>query len=86
MLLACHVELFREENIPLQTEETKLDQQYEEVSGGMTVDFEGKERTLPQMARYLEETDRPTREAAWRGIWERPRATWPWPGSSRRRA
>jgi oligoendopeptidase F len=69
--MQADVELFRERNIPLQTQETKLDQQFEEVSGAMTVEFEGEERTLPQMARYLEETDRSTREAAWRGIWER---------------
>jgi oligoendopeptidase F len=65
------VEIFREENIPLQTDDTKLDQQYEEICGAMTVDFRGEERTLPQMGRYLEETDRPTREEAWRGIWQR---------------
>ncbi len=69
--LQADVEIFRQENIPLQTEETKLDQQYEEACGAMTVDFRGEERTLPQMARFLEETDRATREEAWRGIWER---------------
>ena len=69
--LRTDVEIFREENIPLQTEETKLDQQYDELCGAMTVDFQGQERTLPQMAKFLEETDRAAREAAWRGIWER---------------
>ncbi len=69
--LKADVELFRDENIPLQTEETKLDQQFDETSGAMTVDFQGQERTLPQMARFLEENDRQTRESAWRGIWER---------------
>ncbi len=69
--LKADVEIFRPENIPLQTEDTKLDQQYEETCGAMTVTFQGAERTLPQMARFLEETDRPVREAAWRGIWER---------------
>ena len=69
--LQADVEIFRQENIPLQTEETKLDQQYEETCGAMTVDFRGEERTLPQMARFLEETDRATRQEAWRGIWER---------------
>ncbi len=69
--LQADVAIFRQENIPLQTEETKLDQQYEETCGAMTVDFRGEERTLPQMARFLEETDRATREEAWRGIWER---------------
>jgi oligoendopeptidase F len=69
--LKTDVETFRPENIPLQTEEKKLDQQYEEICGAMTVDFRGQERTLPQMARFLEETDRATREEAWRGIWKR---------------
>ncbi len=69
--LKTDVEIFREANIPLQTEETKLDQQFDEISGAMMVDFRGEERTLPRMAKFLEGTDRPTREAAWRGIWER---------------
>ncbi len=69
--LKADVGTFREENIPLQTEETKLDQQFEEISGAMTVQFRGEEKTLPQMAKYLEETDRRTREEAWRGVAER---------------
>jgi oligoendopeptidase F len=69
--IRADVELFREENIPLQTEDTKLAQQYEEICGAMTVSFRGEEKTLPQMGRYLEETDRPTREEAWRLVAER---------------
>jgi len=69
--LKADVEVFREENVPLETEETKLDQQYEELCGDMTVEFRGRERTLPQMGKYLEDTDRDTREQAWRGVWER---------------
>jgi len=69
--LQADVELFREANIPLQTEETKLAQQYEELCGAMTVNFRGEEKTLPQMGKYLEETDRPTREEAWRLVAER---------------
>ncbi len=62
------VEMFREANIPLETETTKLDQQYSEVNGAMTVQFEGEERTLPQMGRYLEETDRARRQASWEAV------------------
>ncbi len=69
--LSADVEIFRPENIPLQTEDTRLDQQYDETCGAMTVVFRGQERTLPQMAKFLEETDRSVREAAWRGVWER---------------
>lgn len=56
-----HVELFRPENVPLETEETKLGQQYQKLVGAMTVQYDGREQTLPQLARYLEEPDRAVR-------------------------
>ncbi|MGF1632864.1 MAG: M3 family oligoendopeptidase [Phycisphaerae bacterium] len=59
------VEIYREENVPLQTTETKLITEYDEYIGAMMVEFRGKERTLPQMGKFLEETDRATREEAW---------------------
>jgi oligoendopeptidase F len=59
------VELFRDENVPLETEESKLGQQYQKLTGSLTVNFRGEERTLAQMARYLEEPDRALREEAW---------------------
>lgn len=62
------VEIFREANIPLETEVTMLDQKYSEINGAMTVQFDGQERTLPQMARYLEETDRAVRQASWEAV------------------
>ena len=46
---ALEVELFRSENVALETETTKLGQQYQKVIGGLTVQFEGEERTLVQM-------------------------------------
>lgn len=69
--LNADVEIFRPENIPLQTEDTKLGQQYSEICGAMTVQFHGTEFTLPQMAQFLEDTDRATREQAWRMMAER---------------
>ncbi len=60
------VELFREENIPLETEVVKLNADYDKISGAMMVNFRGKELTMQQMARYQEEPDRTTREEAWR--------------------
>ena len=65
------VTLFREENVPLQTELDKLSQQYQQVIGAMSVDFDGQSRTLPQMARYQESQDRAVRESAWRATAER---------------
>jgi oligoendopeptidase F len=69
--LAVGVEIFRPENVPLETELARLDQQYQQVCGAMTVEFRGEERTLPQMARFNEEVDRTTREEAWRATVER---------------
>ena len=60
-----HVELFRPENVPLETEEAKLSQQYQKLSGSLTVQFRGEEKTLVQMGRYLEEPDRALRQEAW---------------------
>ena len=69
--LRADMEIFRPENIPLHTKDTKLGQQYSEICGAMTVNFQGEERTMPQMGKFLEDTDRTVREAAWRGITER---------------
>ena len=59
------VELFRQENVPLETEETRLSQEYQKLSGSLTVQFRGEEKTLVQMGRYLEEPDRPLRQESW---------------------
>jgi oligoendopeptidase F len=64
-------DLFRPENVPIQTELALLSQKYDQVSGAMSVMFQGEERTLPQMARYQEVTDRAVREAAWRAVADR---------------
>lgn len=59
------VELFRDENVPLETDVTKLNNEYDKICGAMTVNFRGKEYTLQQLSRFIEEPDRPTRQAAW---------------------
>lgn len=65
------VELFREENIPLQTEEELLSQEYQTICGAMTVNFQGEEHTMAQMRKFLEQTDRSVRESAWRAAADR---------------
>ncbi len=69
--LRAAVEIFRPENVPIETELTKLSQRYSEISGAMMILFRGEERTLPQMARFQEETVRATREEAWRSVAKR---------------
>jgi len=69
--LKNHVELFRPENIPLETEEAKLCQRYQKLIGAQTVKFRGEEKTLVQMGRYLEEPDRALRQEAWELVAQR---------------
>jgi oligoendopeptidase F len=66
-----HVELFRPENVALETEDAKLCQQYQKLIGAQTVNFRGEEKTLVQMGRYLEEPDRALRQEAWELVAQR---------------
>jgi oligoendopeptidase F len=59
------IKTFRPENVGLETEDSLLSQEYQRTVGAMTVDFRGEERTLQQMSKFYEETDRATRSEAW---------------------
>lgn len=65
------IELFREENIPLQSELSVLQQQYGVISGKMTIEVNGQEYTLQQAAKLLESPDRDLRETVYRKVNER---------------
>ena len=65
------LDLVSPDNIPLETEENKEIQAYQKITGGMSVEFEGKTQTMQQLAAYMERTDRDLRERAWRAMWER---------------
>jgi oligoendopeptidase F len=61
-------DLFRDENVPLQTELAKLGNEYDKITGGMTADWEGEEKNLSQLEVFLKKRDRVIRERAWRQI------------------
>ena len=65
------VDIFRKENIPLGVRQTELVTEAQGITGGMTVEFDGEERTFPQMSSYLESNDRAKRQAAWTAMSER---------------
>lgn len=65
------IDLFREENIPLQSELAVLQQQFGVIAGKMTVEINGQEYTLQQAAQFLESEDRALRESVYRKINER---------------
>jgi len=63
--LRNEAELFREENVPLQTALARLDNEYEKVTGGMKTVWDGQEKNLSQLAVLLQDKDRSVRERAW---------------------
>lgn len=65
------IDLFREENIPLQAELSVMQQQYGQVAGAMTIEVRGQEYTLQQASKFLENHDRNLREEVYRKMNER---------------
>jgi oligoendopeptidase F len=63
--------LFREENVPLFTAETKMEMEYDRVVGAQTVMYDGQELTIAQMRPIYQDSDREIREDAWRSASER---------------
>ncbi|MBK5270840.1 MAG: M3 family oligoendopeptidase [Bacteroidia bacterium] len=66
-----NIELFREINIPLQADLNVLQQHFGVIAGKMTVQVNGKEYTLQQAAKFLEDPDRNLREEVYRKISDR---------------
>lgn len=56
------VDIYREENVALQAELSILAQQYGVLSSKMSIEVDGKEYTLQQAARFLQNPDRQVRE------------------------
>ncbi|HRF94247.1 MAG TPA: hypothetical protein PLZ51_03590, partial [Aggregatilineales bacterium] len=69
--IRADVELFREENLSLFSEEGELSMEYDKVIGAQTIHWDGEEITLPQIQLTLKETDRARREQIWRLAEER---------------
>jgi len=69
--IRTEVALFRDENVPLLTRESKLVTEYEKIMGTQTVVWEGEEKTINQMRLNYQNPDRVVREKAWRLVMER---------------
>jgi oligoendopeptidase F len=65
------IDLFREENIPIQSELSVLSQQFGAISGKMTVMVKDQEYTLQQAMKFLENPERNLREEVYRKVQER---------------
>ncbi len=64
--IRADLELFREENLPLLTEESKLEREYDKIISQQSVVWEGEETTLPKLNTLQFNLDRQKRESAWR--------------------
>jgi oligoendopeptidase F len=69
--VAKSIELFKEENIPVQAELSVQQQEFGSITGAMTVAVNDQEYTLQQAAKFLENEDRNVREEIYLKINER---------------
>lgn len=60
------IEIFREENVPLFSELETLVAAYQKITGGLTVEWNGETKTVPQLQPFLKDRDRDVREKAFR--------------------
>ncbi|EPZ48134.1 hypothetical protein N007_04580 [Alicyclobacillus acidoterrestris ATCC 49025] len=65
---ATGLQLFREENIPLQVREQEPVARYNEIIGGLTAHWEGQDKPYPQVVAQMDSPHREIREAAWRSV------------------
>jgi oligoendopeptidase F len=64
--MRAEAELFRDENLPLLAEASRLAKEYNKLVGAQTVNWEGEERTITQLKPLLQSDDRGLRERVWR--------------------
>ena len=59
-------DIFRPENVAIESKLDLLGNQYNKIAGAMTVEWQGETITIPKAWSLLEEPDRATRQAVWR--------------------
>jgi oligoendopeptidase F len=69
--LRAEADLFRAENVPLQTELTVLASEYRKIVGRMNVSIDGREQTIQETSVALLEPDRDRREQVWNAVNDR---------------
>ena len=60
-----NIELFREKNIPINTEIMNLNQEYNKIMASIMIDFQDKEYTVQQFQKFFYSEDRGLREEAY---------------------
>lgn len=65
------IDLFREENIPLNTQLQELEQQFGEINGKQSIEYNGETITLQKAGVYLKDLDRGVREIVYHKVQKR---------------
>lgn len=63
--MRTEAEIYREENLPLLSQEQKMRQRFSSITGSQTVVWQGQERTIAQLRPVYQEQDRSLRQKAW---------------------
>lgn len=66
-----NIELFREKNIPLQTELRQKEQEFGSISAAQSINHQGEEMTMQKAATFFKNQDRALRETIYNKIQER---------------
>ena len=69
--MRAEADLFRDENLPLLSEQEKLSKQYDQIIGAQTIQWNGEELTPRKLRPVYQEPEREVREKAWRLVSER---------------
>lgn len=64
--LETDVEIFRAENLPRMAALEEMEANYDKITGGLTVEWNGETKAVPELQPYLLERDRDIRERAFR--------------------
>ena len=60
------IEIFREANVERFAQIEELSAAYQKITGGLSVDWDGTPKTIPQLQPYLKSSDRAARERAFK--------------------
>lgn len=64
--LRTDVEIFRAENLPRMAALEEMEAKYDKIAGGLTVEWDGETKTVPELQPWLLDRDRGIREKAFR--------------------
>ncbi len=65
------IDLFREENIPLNTKLQELEQQFGEINGAQSIEYAGEKMTLQKAGIFLKDLNRAVREEVYQKVQSR---------------